>query len=133
MVIELTAKNVESTLLYCLYSEKELAEEGRPPKGAVLIEGIVRKFGLHPGRLEEKSKDIETLLRQLPEEFYATKGGGMSFLRACLRFDEQQWGEHRDMENLMVLGMAVKKVTCLMPKEMWPALPGGMPYYRIEV
>jgi len=133
MVIELTSKNVENILMYCLYNEEELAHSKRPPEGSVLVPGVIHAFALHPSRLEEKSKDIETLLRQLPEEFYATKGGGMSFLRACMRFDGEQWGEHHDMEALMVLGMATKKVTCLMPKEMWPALPGGMPYYRVEV
>ncbi|TXH09072.1 MAG: hypothetical protein E6R04_09335 [Spirochaetes bacterium] len=134
MVIELTAKNVESIMVYCLYKEDELKEaKTRPPEGCIMVEAVIHKFGFHPDRVQEKAKDIEVLLRQLPEEFYATKGGGMSFLRACLRFDGEQWGEHAEMEMLMALGMATKKVTCLMPKELWGALPGGMPYYRVEV
>jgi hypothetical protein len=134
MVIELTPQNVEATLVYCLYNNEELKNaKTRPPEGSIVVPGIIHTFGLHPDRVQEKAKDIETLLRQLPEEFYASKGGGMSFLRACMRFDGEQWGDHASMEMLMVLGMAIKKVTCLMPKELWGALPGGMPYYRVEV
>jgi len=36
------------------------------------------------------------------------------------------------MEKLFLLGLAIEKVKCLMPREVWPALPGGMPYYVIN-
>jgi hypothetical protein len=31
-----------------------------------------------------------------------------------------------------MLGMAVKKTVCLMPREMWKIFPGGMPYYMVK-
>ena len=67
-------------MVYCLYSEEELkGAKTRPPEGCIMVEAVIHKFGFHPDRVQEKAKDIEVLLRQLPEEFYATKGGGCPF------------------------------------------------------
>lgn len=35
------------------------------------------------------------------------------------------------MEQLVSLGIGIKKVKYCMPKEMWSILPGGMPYFMI--
>jgi len=36
------------------------------------------------------------------------------------------------LDELFQLGIAIGKVECLLPREMWPTLPGGMPYYVVN-
>ena len=93
---------------------------------AILVEGVVRKFGFHPERLRQYKSEIADMLRQLPNEFH---NDGWSFLNACVDQKGNQWGEHKDIEELFVLGEALGLVKCLMPRELWGVLPGGMPYY----
>ena len=72
------------------------------------------------------------MLENLPLDFQENSGGGMSFLKACDDQEGNQWtGLHRRMEELFVLGTGLGKVKCLMPRELWAALPGGMPYYVV--
>jgi hypothetical protein len=72
------------------------------------------------------------LLNELPSSFKKDIGGGWSFLQACETKDGVQWGEHRNMEQLFVLGMALGKVRYCLPRDLWQVLPGGMPYLVIE-
>lgn len=134
-VIELTAANVEEVTKYCLFSKEEMESSKEELYSRTsFVKGITIHFGFNKARIDEKFEDIKTLLRQLPEEFYASKGGGMSFLRACMRFDGEQWGEHKDVQNLLCLGQATtpKLVTQLTPEFMNASIPGGVPYFRLE-
>lgn len=124
--MELTAENVVETLKSCLY---ETVPEDTSK--AVLVEGVVSKFGFDPDRLKMKKADIESMLAQLPPQFRQDSGGGYSFLAACQRADGVQWGEHKTVDELFALGMAIGKVQCCLPRELWGALPGGMPYYVV--
>lgn len=123
---KLTPARVEEVLADCLF------KEGEDTSIALVVEGIVTKFGLHPERVEQHKGDIKELLSQLPAEFFPESGGGMSFLNACNNREDVQWtGEHRVMEQLFVLGMAAELAVCLLPREVWEALPGSMPYYMV--
>lgn len=125
--MELTAENVVETLKSCLY---ETTPEDTSK--AVLVEGIMAKFGFDPDQLKKKKADIESMLEQLPKPFQKSGGGGYSFLGACERADGVQWtGLHKTMDELFVLGLAVGKVQLCLPRDMWKALPGGMPYYVV--
>lgn len=126
----LTKNHVNEVFLHCLYSQDELPADGSPPSGAVLVEGIVRKFGLHPERLDEKRCEIREMLLELPTEF--SEGGGWSFLKMCVDKNGHQWGEHPDMEELLVLGIATKQAAYCMPRDMWSLLPGGVPYVAVR-
>jgi hypothetical protein len=131
--MELTSENVESVVLDCLYRDEELDESSEEaPPGAVLAEGILRTYAFHPARLKTHEEDIASMLSQLPATFKEGEGGGMSFLQAAEREDGVQWGEHREMEALFALGIAVGKVKPCMPRPLWRALPGGMPYYVVK-
>ena len=114
----------------CLFTPEEIID-GQPPADTVLVDGVVRKYGLHPQRLESHRAEVETWLAALPREFRAKEGGGWSFLKACMDEDGNQWGEHVNMEQLFVLGMGLRPAKCLLPREMWSVLPGGMPYYSV--
>ena len=118
----LTAKNVETIFMDCLFRDDEDTSK------AVIVEGILNQFGFHPDRLESHKQAIAEMLAELPDEFQSDKGGGWSFLNACMTKAGEQWGEHQNMEQLFTLGIATKKANWLMPRKMWKALPGGMPY-----
>lgn len=130
MTINATA--LEAVFLDCLFKDEEIAD-GKPPEGAVLVEGVQGKFGFHPQRLESHREEVQAWLAALPHEFRAKEGGGWSFLNACMDEDGDQWGEHRNMEQLFCLGMGLGLAKCLMPRDMWSVLPGGMPYYSVDV
>lgn len=115
-----------------LFRQEELAADGSPPANVVKIEGIIADYGFHPDRLAGHAGEIRQLLAALPDEFHVTGGGGMSFLNACMDRSGRQWGEHRNVEQLFVLGMGIGAVTCPLPRDLWVALPGGMPYYCVN-
>lgn len=127
----LSSEDVEQTIMHCLYEPEEVLD-GKTPADAIMVEGVVRKFALHPGRVEESRQKIVEMLEQLPDSFMVSKGGGMSFLNMCVDRDGNQWGAHRSMEALIVLGIAVKRVAYCAPREMWQALPGGVPYIVVN-
>jgi hypothetical protein len=103
------------------------------PDQGVVIEGIVIKAAFSEAAIERHRGTIAALLAELPEQFREAGGGGWSFLNACDDRHGRQWTSfQRTMEQLFMLGLASGQVTELMPRELWPALPGGMPYYVIK-
>lgn len=122
--MELSSENVSRIFMDCLYENREDDE--------IIVYGIVNGFSLNPNKIDEHKSDIYLMLKQLPKQFHKDSGGGWSFLNACNDKNGKQWGEHRSMEQLFVLGMACKLVRCLLPRKFWETLPGGMPYYIVE-
>lgn len=106
-------------------------QDGESTDNAVRVEGIVHSFGYHPERLESHREEIRAMLKELPEQFQETGGGGWSFLQLCVDKNGRQWGEHLYMEALICLAMGLGMAKCQMPREIWPVLPGGMPYYVV--
>jgi hypothetical protein len=43
------------------------------------------------------------------------------------------WGEHINMNELCVLAIGLKLGNWCLPREMWTAFPGGMPYIGFDV
>jgi len=126
-MLQLTAQNVENIFLDCLFKENE------PTDGYTLAQGIMTNVGFHPERLKSHRNEIAQLFSQLPDEFMHDKGKGMSFLNACNTKDDVQWGEHQDMEQLFLLGLASNLVTQPFPREQWHMLPGNVPYYVVDI
>lgn len=132
--LSIDSQEVEKAFLDSLYKKEEARGVEGVPEGAVIVEGIMNKLGFHPGRLEEKRAKVTEWLKALPHQFRKNSGGGWSFLNACNQENGVQWtGFHRSMDQLFCLGMGLGLVECLMPREMWKILPGGMPYYVINV
>ena len=90
-------------------------------------------IGFHGGRLASHRQEIHDLLNELPGTFMIEDGGGWSFLNACVDKNGRQWGEHRNIEQLLLLGLASGYVTYCLPKETWHMLPGGMPYFTVNL
>jgi hypothetical protein len=125
--MKLTPENVSNTIKACLF-DKEPEDKSK----AVIVEGIVARFGFDPSKLKEQESNITEMLTQLPKEFLKSGGGGFSFLQACMDKDGNQWGEHRNMDELVCLGIAIGKVRYCMPREVWTVLPGGVPYFTVD-
>jgi hypothetical protein len=141
MTTELTAANVSRVFEDSLFTEDEVAdishhhytveqvlempEDERP---FVPVEGVIHDIAFHPDRLRSHRDEVHDMLMQLPEEFRQHTGGGHSFLNAAGRADGVLWGEHMNVEQLLTLGIGLGLARWLMPKQVWAALPGGMPY-----
>jgi hypothetical protein len=128
--MKLTTENVKNIIMDCLFTEEEMKKYTQKElmQKAVKVKGVITEFGLNPDRIKTHKEDIMKMLNQLPDEFHKNTGGGWSFLNACNTKDGTQWGEHRNMEELFVLGIASNQAAYLMPRELWKSLPGGMPY-----
>lgn len=125
--MKLTAENVHTTFLNCLFKENEDTECYK------LGDGINTKVGFNPERLKESETDIIEMLNCLPDSFKLNGGGGMSFLNMCEDKDGVQWTDfHKTMDELVCLGLASEKLSYLMPRDYWKILPGGMPYLVIS-
>lgn len=120
------AQNINTILHDCLF------RDGEDHSNHVKAKGIVTNFGFHPVRLESHRTEIAAELRDLPTEFYADGGGGWSFLNMCVNKAGIQWGEHKNMEQLVCLGIGLGLVKEVMP-DMRHVMPGGMPYYVIDL
>ena len=94
----------------------------------------MRNVGFRPERLELNRFAIIELLLQCNENFMETsKAKGYSFLAFCEDKNGEQWtGMHSVCDNLICLGLAIDKIVFLFPREIWSALPGGMPYLQIK-
>jgi hypothetical protein len=124
-----------------LYTNEELeagqAEGDRiAPDDAVIVQGVLMQFGMHPGRLESHRDEIRTMLSNLPTQFRDQEhggDGGWSFLNACQDANDEQWtGMHQVMDELFVMGIGLGLASYLLPREMWDAMPGGMPYLVVR-
>lgn len=121
----LTASRVEEIFMDCLF------RYGEPTETHIVGEGVMTKAGFHPERLAGHKDEIRSMLHQLSDDFLEDKGGGMSFLNACVTRDGDQWGEHCNIDQLLALGAATGQAKVLMPREMWSMFPGGMPYFSV--
>lgn len=122
---KLTAEDVQRVMRACLF------KDGEPHDDHIKVEGVMRSFGFHPGRIAEHTPEIKAFLGELSDEFRMDAGGGWTFLNACNDRYGNHWGEHPDMEALFCLGIAAGAAKWLMPREMWSVLPGGVPYVGV--
>ena len=123
----INAERVNEIFMNCLF------KDGEDTAKHIAVQGITSNVGFHPDRIESFKAEISSMLDKLPDVFRANGGGGMSFLEACMDKNGEQWtGMHQRMEQLFQLGIATGKAKCLLPREMWDVLPGGMPYYVVN-
>lgn len=116
---------VHTLIQDCLYASPD---DVPADKNAVaLVEGVHLRFGFDPTAVERNRARIDALIDAVvPDRFYE----GMSFLQLCEDRSGAQWGEHRDMDALLCLSIAVKRAKILLPREMWFVMPGGVPYVQ---
>lgn len=125
--MELTSEKVERIFNNCMPSY--LVKDAEYKVG----EGFLGRFDFDPEKLKESEQTIISMLSDLPDDFKRSGGGGRSFLNMCVDKNGNQWtGVHDIVDMLVRLGNAIGRVSFLMPREMWPVLPGGMPYIVVE-
>jgi hypothetical protein len=100
------------------------------------IEGVF-KHRLNLEKLEQFREAAKSWIAQLPNEFRCDipeGGGGWSFLNMCVDKDGHQWtGMHVTMDQMFALTKALGMSKEVLPREMWSALPGGMPYIQFSL
>lgn len=128
--MNLSAEAVDRIMKDSLFKEGEITG-GQPPADAVVVEGLVSKFGFHPARLASHKAEIDAMLADLSSDFHLSVGGGASFLNGCMDKDGNQWGEQRDVQSLVCLGIGVGSASWLL-KEMASVMPGGVPYFEVH-
>ncbi len=122
----LNASNVENVLKDCLFNEGENTND------AIRVQGVRLDIGFKPEKIELNKTDIKAMLLQLPEEFMKSKGKGYSFLAAINTNEGEQWAQHSDVDNLLVLGLATKLIQYNVPRGFWGIFPDGMPYFTVN-
>jgi hypothetical protein len=125
--MELTAENVTAVFMDSMFRDEEVAN-GKPKEGEFLKGmGVATAIGFHPQRTEQHRQDVIDMLECLPDTFKASSGG-WTFLNMCVDKKNVQWtGEHRVMDQLVCLGVALDLLE-LTPRSMNAMLPGGVPY-----
>ena len=120
----MTAKEIQDMIKDCLFTEEEV--KNNPPKEGefVAVDGIVSKLGFHPERLKSKIPRLKEIIQELNPTFFE----GWSFLNLPFDKDGNQWGEQRDAESLLMMCIGNGLAKFLLSRDMWDALPGGMPY-----
>jgi hypothetical protein len=99
----------------------------------ITVEGVVNVAHFYVDRIALHEDRIDAWLNALPSESHEDGGGGWSLLQACTDRSGLLWtSEQRVAEQLLMLGMARGRVICQLPREVWPSLPGGVPYYVIK-
>lgn len=126
--MQLTGDNVRKVFLDCLfdegYTDKDIEDRGK------MVQSVMICAGFDSAKLDKNREHIIELLEQLPDNFRkSSESGGWSFLEACMDKNNHQWGEHRSIDELLALGLAIDKVEFIAPRELWIALPGGVPYF----
>lgn len=125
--MELNAENVDKIFMECLHDPGENAD------GAPIAEAIKLRVCFNPIRLKANEGSIRELLNFIHPNFHKSKGGGWTFLNFCLDRDGDTWtGLHQIMDKLLALGLATEMITFTMSREMWSALPEGMPFLTID-
>lgn len=113
------AERVDAIMKLCL-NEK--------PEGALVVEGLERTFGFSSEKVAVHREEIRELLDHMDPSFHTNGGGGMTFLNLPRDKHLDQWGEQRDAEALLCLGIAAGMAKILVPRELWSMFPGGVPY-----
>ena len=108
-------------------------QPGEDTSKAVKVPGIRVNVGFHPDRLEANREAVEALIEELPDEFRTSGGGGWSFLNLCTTKTGELWtGQQNIAEQLYLLAAGLGKARFLLPREIWPAMPGGVPYMAFD-
>jgi len=126
------ATTVHELMKLCLFKDAEL--DGGPPKDAIFVQGIVQSFALHKGRIEENKDILRKLAKEIiKDEFLKNGGGGFTFLHLPQSRDGELWCEQRTAEALFCLCKAAGFAEYCIPRDLWPALPGGVPYVIFDI
>lgn len=102
----------------------------------IVVEGFTRTVSLDSKKLETNRQAIIDCLTEFPPAFLLQFGGGYSLLGANIDRHNHIWnpsGSQIIAESIFLLGMGINCVRPVLPKYLWESLPGGVPYYVINL
>ena len=122
----INATRLHEICLDSLFNEEELKEGVEYCPGY----GVLHNFGFKPEKIEEYAEEVKDILSNLEEGFFTPHGE--SFLK--LPFDKmgQQWGEHANAEELVLIGSATGYVDFSIPRIIWNLMPGSVPFITVS-
>lgn len=123
--MKLTSENVHACFIGSLFEDP--VDPVHAEATAIKSFGITMNIGFDPNNLNKFREDIKSMVLQLPGI-----AEGNSFLNMCMDAEGHHWGEHRNIEELILLGQAIDLIECAAPRDMWDIFPGGMPYYMLK-
>ena len=127
----LDAKEIHEVFMDCFYEDEEIDQaelEGGEMTPLLKLEGCMVNVGFDPARVQKNQEKIEAFLNEVPNIFYT----GANFTMLYMDKDGNHWGEHKNCDELLILGLAIDRFHYLLPREVWKALPGGMPYIKLD-
>lgn len=90
-------------------------------------------YWLNQAEAEAHRDEIVAMLQELPEQFMDNGGGGWSFLNLCTDKNGRLWtGLQSNCEELIALAASLGLADWLMPREVWSAFPGAVPYVVVR-
>ncbi len=128
------AEIVNSIFRDCLYRDDEIVN-GEPVVPPIDAQLLTMRVGFHPQRLEQHRGRVIALAREVFQDPFLTShvdGGGYSFLQIVVDREGNHWCEHRTAQELMGLCLGLGLATYPIPRDMWPALPGEVPYLTVH-
>jgi hypothetical protein len=126
------AERVNSIFRACLFQDDEIVN-GKPVVDPVVTDLVSMTVGFHPQRLEQNRAAVVEIAKEVfSDDFYEDRGGGHSFLQVPFDREGHHWCEHRTAEQLVGLCVALDFAAYPLPKSLWAALPGGVPYIIVR-
>ena len=103
-------------------------------QGGIRVEAWMLAHTFSSKQLDKHREDIIKMLLALQPGYRTDIKGGGSVVSMIFRGDNSMWtDDHTDIEKLLALGLALNLVSFCAPRDKWAALPGGLPYVRIEI
>lgn len=124
----MNANRVHEMAVDSMFEDSEVGADGQTLMPQLCVQGIINTFGFHPERVKKHKAELKEMIKELPEGFYESGGGGMSFLNLCEDKHGNQWAEHSTLEMFLCMAIANDLAGYCLPKEMWHLMPGGMPF-----
>lgn len=123
--MELTAENVHNTFEFCLYQNGDSVDD------VVDCSGVLGKVYMNQSRVWLVKSDIISMLDKLCDKYRSTNG--YSFLNMCEDKHGRRWTEYYQIvDELVMLGLAIHKVSFAASKSRWDMFIGGMPHIVID-
>jgi len=117
------AAHVDAMVKHSLFSQ------GEEERDRVIVDGFVQTFAFHRDRLEANRSAIKILIRDVVDDtFLLGGGGGNTAIYLTVDRTGQNWADQATAEAFFCLAAGLGLATYSVPRELWVAMPGGMPY-----
>lgn len=97
--------------------------------GVIIVQSCLMSYAFVAERIESHRSELQDIIKELPTQFLSTGGGGWTFLNLPTDASGEQWGEQWQADLLFSACKALNLAGfCVEDREIWQAMPGGLPY-----